>query len=204
MRDITIAATSRSWRLSRCQRSRPRLRATWRGGNARRRVLGAAWPCGHARRVRRAGGSLSRSRTPGPQRSCASAEAWVASGRWEAGGEGPRSLSRTVCQVGGPNGFEPVFQRRRTLREQLQRPGGGATVPLTDARKPRRFTASTICSTETCEGSNATAASFDRRLTSARLTPFSPSRAFLTATGQLPHVIPSTVRTTVEVSASAA
>src|SRR2546422_1786617 len=87
--------------------------------------------------------------------------------------------------------------------EQLHRPGGGA-VPLTDARKPRRFTASTICSTETCEGSNATAASFDRRLTSARLTPFSPSRAFLTATGQLPHVIPSTVRTTVEVSASAA
>src|SRR5438128_6065804 len=43
---ITIAATSRSWRLSRCQRSRPRLRATWRGGNARRRVLGAAWPWG--------------------------------------------------------------------------------------------------------------------------------------------------------------
>ncbi len=218
MRDITIAATSRSWRLSQCQRSRPRLRATWRGGNARRRVLGAAWPCGHARRVRRAGGSLSRSRTPGPQRSRASAEAWVASGRWEAGGEGPRSLSRTVCQVGGPQRIRARVpapphafasesptcgamagaigtgrKRCRTLREQLQRPGGGATVPLTDARKPRRFTASTICSTETCEGSNATAASFDRRLTSARLTPFSPSRAFLTATGHLPHVMPSTV-----------
>src|SRR5439155_12432213 len=32
LRDITIAATSRSWRLSRCQRSRPRLRGdlAWR------------------------------------------------------------------------------------------------------------------------------------------------------------------------------
>src|SRR5439155_12997454 len=176
----------------------------WRGGNARRRVLGAAWPCGHARRVRRAGGSLSRSRTPGPQRSCASAEAWVASGRWEAGGEGPRSLSRTVCQVGGPQRIRARVPAPPHAACALQRPGGGATVPLTDARKPRRFTASTIWSTETCEGSNATAASFDRRLTSARLTPFSPSRAFLTATGQLPHVIPSTVRITVEVSASAA
>ena len=48
-----------------------------------------------------------RSRTPGPQRSCASAEAWVASGRWEAGGEGPRSLFRTVCQVVAPTDSSP-------------------------------------------------------------------------------------------------
>src|SRR5215475_10468782 len=69
------------------------------------------------------------------------------------------------------------------------------------ARKPRRPTAAIICSTVTWAGSKATTASFDLRLTSARFTPFSPSRAFLTATGQAPHVIPSTARTTVEVAA---
>ena len=53
-------------------------------------------------------------------------------------------------------------------------------------------------------GSNVTTASFALRLTSARLTPFSPSRAFLTATGQAPQVIPSTVRTTVELAANTA
>jgi len=141
---------------------------------------------------------------PGPREvALARRHGWPpADGRREGKGLG-LYLGLSVKLV-APNGFEPVFQRRRTLREQLQRPGGGATVPLTDARKPRRFTASTICSTETCEGSNATAASFDRRLTSARLTPFSPSRAFLTATGQAPHVMPSTASTTVEAPASAA
>src|SRR5215467_1674957 len=62
------------------------------------------------------------------------------------------------------------------------------------ARKPRRPMAAIICSTVTWAGSKATTASFDLRLTSAPFTPFSPSRAFLTATGQAPHVIPSTAR----------
>src|SRR5712692_4558963 len=82
----------------------------------------------------------------------------------------------------------------------LQRVGG---EPFRDARKPSRSTASSICGTVTCVGSYTTTASFDRRLTSARLTPFSPSRAFFTPTGQAPHVIPSTARTTVEVAAIA-
>jgi hypothetical protein len=69
------------------------------------------------------------------------------------------------------------------------------------ARKPRRSTAAIICWTVTWAGSKATTASFALRLTSTRFTPFSPSRAFLTATGQAPHVIPSTARTTVEVAA---
>jgi hypothetical protein len=81
----------------------------------------------------------------------------------------------------------------------LQRVGG---EPLSDARKPRRSTASIIWGTVTCAGSKLTTASFARRLTSARLTPFSPSRAFLTAMGQAPQVIPSTERTTVDVAAS--
>src|SRR6266403_1517404 len=88
----------------------------------------------------------------------------------------------------------------------LQRAAGGAAEggdPLADARKPRRLTASTICSTVTWAGSKATAASFALRLTSARLTPFSPSRAVLTAMGQLPPVMPSTLSTTVEVMANA-
>ena len=51
--------------------------------------------------------------------------------------------------------------------------------------------------------SKVTIASFVLRLTSARLTPFSPSRAFLTAIGHVPQVIPSTVRMTVEGAASA-
>src|SRR5499433_3330764 len=72
------------------------------------------------------------------------------------------------------------------------------------ARNPRRSTVSIICGTVTLAGSNVTTASFALRLTSARLAPFSPSRAFLTATGQAPHVIPSTARTTVEVAADAA
>ncbi len=66
------------------------------------------------------------------------------------------------------------------------------------ARNPKRLTASTICSTVTRAGSKTTSACFARRLTSARLTPFSPSRAFLTATGHVPHVIPSTKSVTVD------
>src|SRR5712691_6636142 len=51
-------------------------------------------------------------------------------------------------------------------------------------------------------GSNATRASLSRKLTSARCTPGSPSRARLTATGQAPQVIPSTDNTTVDCAAS--
>jgi len=75
--------------------------------------------------------------------------------------------------------------------------------PLADALKPRRLTASTICSTVTWAGSKVTRACLSRKLTSALWTPLSPSRARLTAMGQDPHVIPSTARTTVEVAASA-
>ena len=98
------------------------------------------------------------------------------------------------------------FELRVLVACPLQRPGIGAAdgASLMDARKPKPFTVSTICSTLTLAGSNTTTASFARRLTSARSTPFSPSRAFLTATGQAPHVIPSTARTTVEVAAKAA
>jgi hypothetical protein len=76
--------------------------------------------------------------------------------------------------------------------------------PFGDALKPSRFTASTICSTVTRAGSNTTTASFAAKLTSARLTPLSPSRTRLTAMGQVPHVIPSTASTTVEVAAASA
>ena len=51
-------------------------------------------------------------------------------------------------------------------------------------------------------GSNVTRASLSRKLTSARCTPGSPSRARLTVTGQAPHVIPSTDSTTVDCAAS--
>src|SRR5713226_4858354 len=51
-------------------------------------------------------------------------------------------------------------------------------------------------------GSNVTRASLSRKLTSARCTPGSPSRARLTATGQAPQVIPSTDSTTVDCAAS--
>src|SRR6266446_648798 len=51
-------------------------------------------------------------------------------------------------------------------------------------------------------GSNVTRASLSRKLTSARCTPGSPSRARLTATGQAPQVIPSTDTTTVDCAAS--
>ena len=113
--------------------------------------------------------------------------------------------------------IQSSFKRSRRSRLNTQsvprnpdRPGivnGGPqrprAVPLIDAWNPARVTASTICSTVTCSGSNETTASFSRRLTLARFTPFSPSRAFLTAMGHAPHVMPSTARTTVEVDASA-
>src|SRR3989442_5228120 len=51
-------------------------------------------------------------------------------------------------------------------------------------------------------GSNVTRAYLSRKLTSARCTPGSPSRARLTATGQAPQVIPSTDSTTVDCAAS--
>ena len=82
----------------------------------------------------------------------------------------------------------------------IQRAGGEF---FSTARKPRRSTAWIIWGTVTSAGSNLATASFAARLTSARLTPFSPSRAFFTPTGQAPQVIPSTVRTTVEVAATA-
>src|SRR5712692_3998180 len=47
-------------------------------------------------------------------------------------------------------------------------------------------------------GSNVTRASLSRKLTSARCTPGSPSRARLSATGQAPQVIPSTKSTIVD------
>src|SRR3989442_13035619 len=91
-----------------------------------------------------------------------------------------------------------------TSQVLLQRVGGGAAEGvLSVARNPRRSTASIICETVTCAGSNVTTASFALRLTSARLTPFSPSRAFFTPTGQAPQVIPFTVKTTVNVAANA-
>src|SRR5712691_211066 len=58
------------------------------------------------------------------------------------------------------------------------------------------------CSGVTRAGSNVTRASLLRKLTSARWTPGSPSRARLTATGQAPQVIPSTASTTVDCAAS--
>ena len=45
-------------------------------------------------------------------------------------------------------------------------------------------------------------ASLSRKLTSARCTPMSPSRARLTATGQAPQVIPSTESTIVDACAA--
>src|SRR5438445_3879269 len=53
------------------------------------------------------------------------------------------------------------------------------------------------CSGVTRAGSNVTRASLSRKLTSARRTPGSPSRAPLAATGQAPQVIPSTASTVV-------
>src|SRR2546422_3140546 len=92
------------------------------------------------------------------------------------------------------------------LLSVAQRVGGGAAEGgelLSVAWNPRRSTASIICETVTCAGSNVTTASFALRLTSARLTPFSPSRAFFTPTGQAPQVIPSTARTTFDGAADA-
>ena len=76
--------------------------------------------------------------------------------------------------------------------------GRTAEESFCDARNPKRLMASIICSIVTCAGSKMTSACFVRRLTFARLTPFSPSRAFLTATGHVPHVMPSTESVTVE------
>src|SRR5262245_59308949 len=87
---------------------------------------------------------------------------------------------------------------------RLQRVAGGVAErgdSLSAARNPRRSIVSIICGTVTASGSNVTTASFALRLTLARVTPFSPSRAFFTPTGQAPQVIPSTPRTTVEVAA---
>src|SRR5713101_5789622 len=53
-------------------------------------------------------------------------------------------------------------------------------------------------------GSNVTLASLSRKLTSARCTPGSPSRARLTVTGQAPQVIPSTNSTIVDGGAASA
>jgi hypothetical protein len=59
-------------------------------------------------------------------------------------------------------------------------------------------------STPTLVASNVTRASLSRKLTSARLTPSSPSRARLTARGHVPRVMPSTASTTVVGAARAA
>jgi len=78
------------------------------------------------------------------------------------------------------------------------------SAALRDARNPRRFTASISRSAVTWSGSKITRACLSPKLTSALSTPLSPSRARLTTSGQVPHVIPSTVRTTVEAPANTA